>query len=60
MNLRNMEKEQKKLYKVKAINQVTGEEYEKYFLSRDMGHLEFEVADILSVEPIYYEDVDEE
>jgi len=43
---------EKKLYKVKFINQISGEEVVNYFLAFSAEGVEEEVADIVSIEPL--------
>jgi len=41
-----------KLYLVRFINQETGKEIERYFLAKNLAHLEDEIADIIQIQPL--------
>lgn len=43
-------KNEPKIYKVKSVNQETGEDMENYVIANSIADIEAEYADILSVE----------
>ncbi len=47
----------KKLFKVKYVNQSSGEDVEGYFLADGLEKLDENIADILEIYPIPYEEL---
>ena len=49
-----------KLYSIIFVNQITGEDIQRYILAKGLSDIEEEYDDIVSIQPLEYTNLEEE